>query len=63
MKGRPVGAWSVVNWESGRVRLKLKPDFRDMVNMLSPGVELVCMADTPDHSSETDPWTILHILP
>lgn len=39
--------------ESG---LKLKTDLRDMVEMLSPGAELMrCVVDAPDQSSETDP--------
>ena len=34
--------------------LKVKPDFGDMVENLSPGTELGCVMDTSDHSSETD---------
>ena len=34
--------------------LKLKPDFGDMVENLSPGTELGCVMATSDHSSETD---------
>lgn len=45
--------------ESG---LKLMSDFRDMIEMLSTAAELVCAVDTPDLSSETDPWAILHIV-
>lgn len=45
--------------ESG---LKLIADFRDLIEMLSTGAELVCAVDTPDHSRETDPWAILHIV-
>lgn len=41
---------------------KLKPDFGDMVENPSPGTELGCVMDTPDHSSETDAQVLLHVV-